>query len=187
MKAFLFFSCFVSTFCLSFSKPRSGDSYVMLKPAETLHIEVLDHIYMNSGIGEDDRFRRIEEVIAEVMEEVDFPMPYEIERFGAQRTPPDQPRLDVTIMKWGDTGFSEVEVRFSAVLRRNHDRNRMGIFFARGASPIGGYERTVGAHNQVMEEAVKEMINELKTRLSVKVLQEVELDLSESDDVSGDK
>lgn len=186
MRIALLLTCVLSLVCLSSAKPRKDMPYITLRPAETLHIEVLDHIYM-SGIGEDDRFRRIEKVIEEVIEEVDFPMPYKIERFGAQRTPPNQPRLDITIMKWGDNGLSEIEVRFNALLRRNHDKNRMGVFFARDAAPIGSFNRTIRAHNQVMEEAIKEMVKELKTRLSARVLEEVEMDLGEVDDISGDE
>lgn len=178
--------CVLSLICSSFAKPRNDSPYITLRASDTLHIEVLDHIYM-SGIGEDDRFRRIEEVIEEVFAEVDFPMAYKIERFGAQRTPPNQPRLDITIMKWGDNGLSEIDVRFNALLRKNHDKNRLGVFFARGPAPIGGSDRTIRAHNAVMEESIKEMIKELKTRLSARVLEEVEMDLSDADDVSGDE
>lgn len=135
-------------------------------------------------MGETDRFHRIEKTLEDVFEDIDFPLAYKIERFGSQRTPPNQPRLDLTIYKWGDNGFSEVEARFSASIKRDYKRNKLGTYFTRTPSPFGSYDRVIRAHNEVMEEAVVEMVMELNTRLSVGLLQEGKVKAEGEDDVS---
>lgn len=168
MKIALLLSCFLTLSCLGTARPKKDAPYIHLNAADTLYIQVIDSVHMNgSTMGERDRFRRIKETLEDVFEDVSFPLAYQIERFGAQRTPADQPRLDLTIFKWGDNGYSEVEARFSASIKRDYARNKLGVYFTRAPSPLGGYDRVIRAHNEVMEEAIAEMVVELNTRLSV--------------------
>lgn len=182
MKIALLISLFVSFACLGFAKPRNSVPPISFRPSDTLHIEVIDNLYV-SGFGEQDRFRRIKTAIEEVLSDIDFPMAYEIERFGSRRTPPGQPRLDITIMKWGDNGMHELEARFSASLKRDYDRNRLGVFYARDPLPIGSYSRMIRVHDKVMKNAVIKMVYELNSRLPVAGLEELQLDEDLADDL----
>ncbi|MBD5780902.1 hypothetical protein IEN85_15490 [Pelagicoccus sp. NFK12] len=185
MKIVSFLSSFLALACLCAAKPKKDVPYIYLRPTDTLYIQVMDSVYMNSSMGETDRFHRIEKTLEDVFEDINFPLAYKIERFGAQQTPPNQPRLDLTIFKWGDNGLSEVEARFSASIKRDYNRNKLGIFFTRSPSVFGGYDRVIRAHNEVMEEAIAEMVVELNTRLSVGLLEEEkEVEAEGEDDVS---
>ncbi len=173
MKIALLISCFLTLVCLGTARPKKDVPFIYLRATDTLYIQVIDSVYMNgSTMGETDRFHRIEKTLEDVFEDINFPLAYKIERFGANRTPPDQPRLDLTIFKWGDNGLSEVEARFSASIKRDFTMNKLGTYFTRTPSPFGGYERVIRAHNEVMEEAIEEMVMELNTRLSVGLLEE---------------
>lgn len=168
MKIPLILSCFLTFACLGNARPKLDQPYIALRPADTLYVQVTDIVYMGAsqGIGERDRFWRIKQALEGVLEDIDFPLAYKIERAGSQRPPPGQPRLDITIMRWGDNGMSEIEARFSASIRRDFDRNKLGVYFMRGPTAFGGTERVIRAHNEVMEKAIAEMVRELKTRLS---------------------
>ncbi|MDQ8184701.1 hypothetical protein [Pelagicoccus sp. SDUM812002] len=185
MKIALLLSCFLSLACLGTARPKKDVPFINLRPTDTLYIQVMDSVYMNgSSIGETDRFHRIEQTLEDVFEDINFPLNYKIERFGAQQTPPNQPRLDLTIFKWGDNGLSEVEARFSASIKRDYTRNKLGTYFTRAPSPFGGYDRIIRAHNEVMEEAIEEMVMELNTRLSVGLIEEEKAAAEGEDDVS---
>lgn len=168
--------------CFGAARPKKDEPFIYLRATDTLYIEVMDSLYMN-GMGETDRFHRIEKAIEDIFEEINFPLAYEIERFGSQRTPANQPRLSVTIMKWGDNGLNEVEARFSASIRRDFDRNKLGVYFMRGPNVFGGTERVIRAHNEVMEKAIAEMVKELKSRLSVDLPSDGKPALDGEDDI----
>lgn len=173
MKISFLVTLLLSLVVCGIAKPKNTSPYIVLRPTDTLHIQIIDNVYMN-GMGERDRFHRIKESIEDVFEDISFPISYKIERFGSRQTPPNQPRLDIHIMKWGSNGFSEIEARFSASIRRDFDRNKLGVFFTRTASPIGGGNRVIRVHNEVMEEAIAELVLELNSRLSASLLQESE-------------
>ena len=185
MKIALLLSFLFTLVCLGSARPKKDVPFIHLRATDTLYIQVIDSVYVSgSSIGESDRFRRIEETLEDVFEDISFPLAYEIERFGAQQTPPDQPRLDITIFKWGDNGLSEVEARFSASIKRDYTRNKLGTYFTRAPSPFGGYDRIIRAHNEVMEEAIAEMVMELNERLSVGLMEEEKAEAEGENDVS---
>ncbi len=169
--------------CSGTARPKKDVPVIYLSETDTLYIQVIDNLYMN-GMGESDRFRRIENTLEEVFAEIDFPLAYKIERFGSRRAPPNQPRLDLTIMKWGDNGLNEVEARFSATIKRDYTRNKLGVYFTRAPFPFGGNERVIRVHNEVMEEAIREMVMELNARLSVGLLEEENANAEGENDVS---
>lgn len=185
MKIAILLSCFWTLACLGSARPKKDVPYIYLRSTDTLYIQVMDSVYVNgSSLGENDRFHRVEKILEDVLEDIKFPLAYKIERFGAQRTPPNQPRLDLTIFKWGNNGLSEVEARFSASIKRDYARNKFGTYFTRTPAPFGGYDRVMRAHNEVMEEAVAEMVMELNTRLSVGLLEEEKGEAEGENDVS---
>lgn len=185
MKIALLISCFFTLVCSGVARPKKDVPFIYLRSTDTLYIQVMDSVYINgNNMGETDRFHRIEETLEDIFEDINFPLAYKIERWGAQRTPPNQPRLDLTIFKWGDNGLSEVEARFSASIKRDYTRNKLGTYFTRAPSPFGGYDRIIRAHNEVMEEAVVEMVMELNTRLSAGLLEEEKAKASGENDGS---
>ncbi len=169
--------------CFGTARPKKDVPYIYLNETDTLYIQVIDNLYRN-GMGETDRFRRIEKTLEEVFEEIDFPLAYKIERFGARQTPPNQPKLDLTIMKWGDNGLNEVEARFIASIKRDLTRNKLGVYFTRAPSAFGSSDRIIRAHNEVMEEAIREMVMELNARLSVGLSAEEKAAAEGDNDVS---
>lgn len=165
MKIPLLLSCFLSFVCFGIAKPRKDVPYIYLTSSDTLQIQVIDNLTM-SDIGASDRFRRIKETLDEVFEEIDFPMAYKVTRFGARQDSPNQPRLDIHIMKWGDNGMSEIEVRFSASIRRDYDRNKLGVFYNRGGFSFGTSDQMIRVYNDVLREALVDMASELNDRLT---------------------
>lgn len=184
MKFVLFLSCFLFLAGMSMAEKKRDVPYIRLQPKDALNIQVIDNLHID-GTREAARFHQIEEVIREVLEEVDFPMPVTIERFPSRRLPPNQARLDITIMHWGGNGFNELEVRFSASIKKNYDRNRLGIFRARGGLPLGGYMLREQAYEQVMQDAIYEMVGELNKRLATEILREGELEQDDETGLSG--
>ncbi|EDY85200.1 hypothetical protein VDG1235_4835 [Verrucomicrobiia bacterium DG1235] len=184
MKIAIILTCFLSLVCFGFAKPKKDAPYIPLYPSEPLHIQVIDNLTM-SDVGRNDRFRRIKNTLEEVLEEIDFPLDYRIARMTARKTPADEPRLDIYIMKWGDNGMSQIEVRFSATIRRDYDRNKLGVFYKRGGFAFGSSEQMIRGYNDVLRQALVEVASELNERLGAGILEEAEGDeQAEEDDVS---
>lgn len=166
MKIFLLVPFLILLACSAFGKSRKDTPSIKLDPQETLHVQVIDNVWHGSGnVGMNDRFRRIKNTLEEVLEEVDFPMEIKIERFGANKTPAYQPRLDLTIMKWGNNGMSEIEVRFSASLKLEYDRNKLGVFYHRGGAAFGTSDQVIRVHDEILRKGLVEMVSELNQRL----------------------
>lgn len=169
------------------AKPRAEAPSIHLRSTDTLYIQVIDNVGMHS-IGQSDRFRRIKNTLEEVFEAVDFPLEYRIARFGAWKTPPGQPRLDLTITRWGDYGMSEIEVRFMASIRRDYDRNKLGFFYKRGGFAFGTSDQVVRVYNDVLRKALVEMVSELNDRLALSVPgAEAEMEGGEGDGSAADE
>ncbi|MDQ8204260.1 hypothetical protein [Pelagicoccus sp. SDUM812003] len=181
MKIILLITCLLCLASASFGKPKREAPTIELNPADTLYIQVIDSVRMGN-IGRNDRFRRIRNTLEEVFEEADFPMQYKIMRFSGNRLPPDQPSLHMTIMKWGDYGLSQIEVQFSASLRREYDRNKLGMFYHRGGSSLMADERV---YKDVLRKALEEMVFELGQRLAAALDDEAEVVDAEADQAVG--
>jgi len=162
----------------SFGKPAAEqDPYVLLHSDDVLHIRVIDNLA--SSIGHRDRFRRIHSTIDDVLEELDFPLVYEVNRFSSRKTPMNQPRLDIYIWKWGPDGFSDVEVRFSASIRREYDRDKLGVFSFSGGSMVGTSDQIIRSHDRVLRKALEELALMLNERLTMGLMEEIDSESSE--------
>lgn len=156
----------------AFAKPKDTGAYIQFLPTDTLYIQVIDSVRMGN-VGRADRFRRIKSTLEDVFEDVEFPMEFKISRFSSARPPADQPFMMLTILKWGDYGLSQIEVQFSASLRREYDRNSLGMFYQRGGSTIMADERI---YQDVLQKALEEMVFELNQRFAVATLPDEEED-----------
>ena len=147
-----------------FAAPKQDIPLFHLKPTDTLYIQFSDMIDLRR-VGENDRFYHFKSTMEEVLQETGLPMNYRIVRFGANAAPPGQPRLLVTLTKWGDNGMSEIEVRFSASLRYDFDRAKLGMFYYRGGSSYATSEQLTRTYNDILRKALVKMVSELNARV----------------------
>lgn len=165
MKTFLTTLCLLALASLACAKPTKGEARVSLSAGDTLYVQIIDSVGL-SYANRDNRFREMKDTVEEIFAKADFPMAVEVVKFGANRVPQGQPRLDLTIMRWGDNGFGEIEARFSASLKSEYDRDALGVFLERGGSAtIGSSDRQKRAYNEVLGKALAEMLAELNLRL----------------------
>ncbi len=179
MKALFLILALSLTASLSLGKKNRVIPYIYLNNDQTLHFRIIDSIIPVYEYGdEDDRFRYFEQVLTEILEEIDFPIPYKIERFGA-RKPHNQPQVDVFINKWGYNGLGEIEVQLNAVLRQTPDRNKLGYFrYADGAAALISSNRRTDKYNEVLKKALVKLVAELNKRFENEF--EAELDIIDS-------
>lgn len=153
---------------LAFSRPRKEIPFIFLKPNQVLYITVIDNIY--DGGDEYDRYHYIEETLEKVLSETEFPMGYKIGRFG-WRVPRDQPELQLHILKWGNTGFGEIEVRLNASLKetsQGRSRNKLGFFrHADGGAAIFSSTRMIAKYNEILSKALYKLMAELNEHFEV--------------------
>lgn len=167
MKTFLTTLCLLAMAPLALAKPKNEDAKVSLELGDTLYVQIIDSVGL-SYANRNNRFREMKGVVEDIFSEAEFPMGVEVVKFGANRVPDGQPRLDLTIMRWGDNGFGEIEARFSASLKSEYGRDALGVFFERGGSAtIGTSDRQRRAYNEVLGKAVGKMLAELNLRLPV--------------------
>ncbi len=179
MKALYLILALALTASFSFGKKNRQIPYIFLNNDQTLHFRIIDSIIPVYEYGdEDDRFHYFEQVLTEILEEIDFPMPYKIERFGA-RKPHNQPQVDVFINKWGPNGLGEIEVQLNAVLRQQPDKNKLGYFkYADGAATLLTSSRRTDKYNEVLRKALVKLVSELNKRFENEF--EAELDIIDS-------
>lgn len=164
MKTFLATLSFALLSTLAIGAPKKEPPKVYFRTSDTLYIQFIDNIGYH-GIGQQDRFRHFKNTMEEVLQEVAFPIDYKIVKFSANSAPPGQPRLDVTIMKWGDNGMSEIEARFSASIRYDFDRSKLGVFYYRGGSTFASSEQLTRTYNDILRKALVKMVSELNGRI----------------------
>lgn len=157
---------FIGLLIASSAFAKKNQPFIYLDPAATLHIQVMENVALGT-IGRRDRFRNFKNTLEEVLREVEFPMGYTIERSAARRIPEGEPRLDLTIMQWGNNGLGQVEARFIASLKSDYNRNKLGIFYYRGGSSIGTDDQITRMYNDVLEKALIKMVTELNERFPV--------------------
>lgn len=162
MKTFILTLCVVIGLSSAEARPNKEPT-VFFKPGETLYVQVIDHVNFHS-VGRSDRFRNIKQTLEEVFEEVDLPLNYKIVRFGANRTPADQPQMHLTMMQWGTDGLSQIEARIGASLRRDYDRDNLGVFHERGGGVFFASDATRN-YNEVLRKALIEMVAELNDHI----------------------
>lgn len=146
------------------SGQKGDDEFIYLQPDEKLYIRVIDHVY--DGSNEQDRFYYLEQTLREVMEEFEFPMPYEIVRFPGN-VPEGSPRLDIILNMWGYNGIGEIEAKFSASLRSSFSKkkNRLGYFrYADSALPLP-QSLARKNFNDVLRKALIKMAQELDVHI----------------------
>ena len=168
-----------------FAKKRE-QPLIYFDQSETLYIQIMENLGIDE-VGRNYRFRNFKETLEGVLAEVDFPMNYEISRTGLFRLRGGEPRLDLTIIKWGDNGFSQIEVRFFASLKRGDVRNKLGVFSYRGSAGIGSSDQITRTYNNVLSKALVKMMGELNGRVSIMeelVEEEIEVDSELSDGFS---
>lgn len=145
-------------------KPRDLP-FIYLNSDQTLHFVIIDNIETRFEYSdENERFYHIETVLSDLLAELDFPMPYTIDRFGA-RPPRNQPYVNVYINKWGNNGLNEIEVRLSAVLHAAQDKNKLGFWRNTDGAfglPTG---RRIEQYNEVLKKALIKLMAELNSRL----------------------
>ncbi len=166
----------------SFAKKRE-QPLIYFDQSEILYIQVMENLGIND-VGRDDRFRDFKKTFEKVLKEVDFPMKFEISRTGFFRLRAGEPRLDLTIIKWGDNGFSQIEARFFASLKRGDIRNKLGVFSYRGPAGIGSVSQATRAYNNALSKALMKMMSELNSRISIMeelVEEEIEVNSELSD------
>lgn len=171
MKIAILLTCILSCVAFAAGRPKIDSPYIYLSRTDTLYIQVTDNL-TQSEIGRNDRFRRIKNTIEEVLEEVDFPLNYEIRRMSSFQPPPSQPRLNIVIWKWGYDGMSQIEARFHASIKREYDMNKLGVFSYRGGSPLGTNDQIIRVYNDVLREALKDLASDLNERLTVGLMEE---------------
>ena len=164
MKVTLLTLCVLIASSSGFAKPKREPS-VFFRPADTLYIEVIDNVGHHS-VARNNRFRNIKKTVADVLEEIDFPVSYEVVRFGSSRYP-GQPQLNLTMMKWEDDGYGQIEARFSASLKRDFQRDKLGVFYARGASGPFFSSDVDRLYNDALRKALLEMAPELNARVQL--------------------
>lgn len=180
MKIAIILTCLLTLTSFVAARGKADKPYIYLSQADTLYIQVTDNL-MEGNIGRNDRFRRIKDTIEEVLEDLEFPLNYEIRRISSFQPPPGQPRLDIYIMKWGYDGMSQIEARFSASIRRDYDRNKLGVFSYRGGSPMGTSDQIIRVYNDVLRQALEDMASDLNERLTVGLMKEEEQALEEAE------
>lgn len=171
MKIAILITCMLSCIAFATARPKNQGPYIYLSRTDTLYIQVTDNLPQND-IGRNDRFHRIRNTIEEVLEEADFPLNYEIRRFSSFQPPATQPRLNIVIWKWGYDGMSQIEARFNASIKKEYDMNKLGVFSYRGGSPIGSNDQIIRVYNDVLREALKDLVSDLNERLTVGLMEE---------------
>ncbi len=173
----------LSLVVLADAKPRKQSPPIILTEADTLYIEVMDSVnYSHHDVGDRDRFYLFREALEEVLEELGFPIEYKISRWGARRNPPGEPELLFVIHKWGSDGLGQIEARFQTVLRKEGDKNNLGITRERDSMVFSSYERVRNAHKAVLRKGLVKVITGLGDRFEYERLEQVEIgtDLEEA-------
>ncbi len=166
MKQFFVALSFLCLWLVASGSPKREKVSIELSQSDTLYIQFIDMIDYRGG-SQNDRFWHFETTLEKILEEVDFPMEYKIVRFGANSTPPGHPRLDVTLTMWGFDGLSELEVRLSASLRHDYNRNPLGTFYERGGGLFATGEQMTRAYNEVLGKALVRVVAELNARIPI--------------------
>ncbi len=142
--------------------------FIYLSRSKVLYVTVIDNVYDDGNVA--DRFYDIEDTLVGVFKEVDFPMDYKIVRFGS-RVPKDQPEMQLVILKWGQNGLGEIEVRMNASLKETpaaRNRNKLGWFrHSDGSFPIVSTTRTIAKYNEVLSKALMKLMAELNNHLEL--------------------
>ena len=159
--------CFLLSAPWALARPKAEEPIIVIRPGATLYVHVMDSIDPINNLGEMDRFIEFKQVFEEVMELVDFPLDCEIDYVWGRRMPPkDEPRLDLTIMRWGETGYGELEVRFMAGLQLGYEKSRLGVFLERdGSATLFSSMRARKAYNDLMRKALLDMMRKLDERV----------------------
>lgn len=164
MKSLLFITFAIAFASLGFAQKKERPA-IYLNADDMLHVQVMEYIGQDHG-GRNHRFLNFKASLEKIFEETGFPLDYKITRSGARKVPDGEPRLDITITKWGDNGMSQIEARFMASLKLDSVRNKLGMFYYRGGNsgPTSQISRT---YNDVLEKALIKMVSELNRRIVV--------------------